>query len=303
MTPRSPSPAKPRDAHAAEELRGLLVLNKPQGLTSRKALNIVERRLDAGTFGHCGSLDPLATGVLVLVVGKARKVQDLIVHGEKVYDMTVTLGARSDTDDAEGEIVAVEGAGPPTAEAIEAELGAFRGTFMQLPPTYSAVKVEGRRMHREARKGKPVEAPPREVIVHELTLTRYEWPEVDIHLRCGPGTYARAIARDLGEALGTGGYMSSLVRTRVGSLTLDDARSPDDVELTDVVGIEAALRDFPRLNVPLEQRSRLTRGQTLRTPPGFPIEEPCFAWVDGEVIASITFVDGGTNFRTKKLLV
>jgi tRNA pseudouridine55 synthase len=303
MTPPSPSPAKSSQADATDELRGLLVLDKPQGLTSRKALNIVERRLDAGTFGHCGSLDPLATGVLVLVVGKARKVQDLIVHGEKVYDMTVTFGARSDTDDAEGEIVPVEGAEAPTQEAIEAELGAFRGEFMQLPPTYSAVKVEGRRMHREARKGKPVEAPPREVVVHELTLTRYEWPEVDIHLRCGPGTYARAIARDLGNALGIGGYMSSLVRTRVGSLTLDDARKPDDVELTDVVGIEAALKDFPRLNVPLEQRSRLARGQTLRTPPGFPIEEPCFAWVDGEVVASITFVDGGTHFRTKKLLV
>jgi len=300
MTPSSPSPAKPRQA---EELRGLIVLDKPQGLTSRKALNIVERRLDAGTFGHCGSLDPLATGVLVLVLGKARKVQDLIVHGEKVYDMTVTLGASSDTDDAEGEVVPVEGATAPTEEAVEAELGAFRGKFMQLPPTYSAVKVEGRRMHREARKGKPVEAPPREVIVHELKLTRYEWPEADLHLRCGPGTYARAIARDLGSALGTGGYMSSLVRTRVGSLTLDDARKPDDVELSDVVGIESALCDFPRLNVPLEQRSRLTRGQTLRTPPGFPTEEPCFAWVDGEVVASITFIEGGTHFRTKKLLV
>jgi tRNA pseudouridine55 synthase len=295
MTPSTPSPT--------QDLRGLLVLDKPQGLTSRKALNIVERRLDVGTFGHCGSLDPLATGVLVLVVGKARKVQDLIVHGEKVYDMTVTLGASSDTDDAEGEIVPVEGAVPPTEQAIEDSLVAFRGTFMQLPPTYSAVKVEGRRMHREARKGNPVEAPPREVVVHELVLNRYKWPEVDLHLRCGPGTYARAIARDMGAALSTGGYMSKLVRTRVGSLTLDDARKPDDVEASDVVGIEAALCDFPRLNVPLEQRSRLVRGQQLRTPPGFPISDTCFAWVDGEVIASINFIEGGTYFRTRKLLV
>lgn len=303
MTPSLPPPAEPREAAPARALRGLIVVDKPQGLTSRKALNIVEHNLDAGTFGHCGSLDPLATGVLVLVVGKARKVQDLIVHGEKVYDMTVTLGARSDTDDAEGEVVPVEGAEAPTREAVEEALGAFRGTIMQLPPTYSAVKVEGRRMHREARKGKPVEAPPREVIVHELLLTRYEWPELDLHLRCGPGTYARAIARDLGRDLETGGYMSRLVRTRVGSLTLDDATKPDDVKLSDVIGIEAALSEFPRMVVPLEQRSRLVRGQTLRTPPGFPTDEPCFAWVDGEVVASITFVEGGTHFRTKKLLV
>src|SRR5215813_5002717 len=101
----------------------------------------------------CGSLDPLATGVLVLVVGKARKVQDLIVRGEKVYDMTVTLGARSDTDDAEGELVPTEAAQPPAREAVESALERFRGPIMQVPPTYSAVKVEGRRMHREARKG------------------------------------------------------------------------------------------------------------------------------------------------------
>ncbi|MHC5211852.1 MAG: tRNA pseudouridine(55) synthase TruB [Planctomycetota bacterium] len=285
------------------EPRGLIVVNKPQGITSRKALNIVEKRLDVGALGHCGSLDPLATGVLVLVVGKARKVQDLVVRGEKVYDMTVTLGATSDTDDAEGEVVPTEDATPPTREALEAALEPFRGDIEQVPPTYSAVKVEGRRMHREARKGRPVVAKPRPVTMHELRLDRYEWPEVDLHLRCTAGTYARALARDLGKSLGTGGYMSRLVRTRVGSLGLEGAVLPEEVGLEHLQGIELALKDFPRLNVPLEHRSRLLRGQALRTPAGFPIEEPCFAWVDGEVVASVAFVDGGTHYRTKKLLV
>jgi tRNA pseudouridine55 synthase len=286
-----------------EESRGLLVIDKPQGITSRKALNIVEQRLGLGPLGHCGSLDPLATGVLVLVVGKARKVQDLIVRGEKVYDMTVTLGARSDTDDSEGVVVPVEGATAPARERIEAELVPFRGEIQQVPPTYSAVKVEGRRMHREARQGRPVEAPPRPVTVHELRLDRYEWPELDLHLRCSSGTYARGIARDLGEALGTGGYMSRLVRTRVGSLDLAQAVKPEEVEARHMLGIEPALREHPRINVPLQQRSRLVRGQSLRTPPGFVAVEPCFAWCEGEVLASITFTDGGTSFRTRKLLV
>jgi tRNA pseudouridine55 synthase len=284
--------------------RGLIVLDKPRGITSRKALEIVERSLDVGPLGHCGSLDPLATGVLVLVVGKARKIQDLVVAGEKVYDIEVTLGARSDTDDAEGEVIPAEPAPqPPAQEVVETALDAFRGDIEQIPPTYSAVKVEGRRMHREARKGRPIQAKPRSVTIHELTLTRYAWPKVELTMRCSAGTYARAIARDLGESLGTGGYMSSLVRRRVGSLDLGMAVAPEDAGLSDVIGIEAALKEFPRLNVPLEQRHLLVRGQTLRTPPGFPASEPCFAWVQGEVVASIAFINGGSHFRTKRLLV
>lgn len=284
--------------------RGLIVLDKPVGITSRKALEIVEKRLDVGPLGHCGSLDPLATGVLVLVVGKARKIQDLVVAGEKVYDITVTLGARSDTDDAEGQIVPAEPAPePPPREAVEAALVPFRGQVEQVPPTYSAVKVEGRRMHREARKGRPLQARPRTVTIHELELSRYEWPEVDLTMRCSAGTYARAVARDLGEALGTGAYMSHLVRRRVGSLDLAQAVAPEEAGLDDVIGIEAALKDFPRLNVPLDQRHLLVRGQTLRTPPGFPPSDPCFAWVSGQVVASVTFLHGGSHFRTKRLLV
>ncbi|MGQ0552944.1 MAG: tRNA pseudouridine(55) synthase TruB [Planctomycetota bacterium] len=287
----------------AQTYRGLIVLNKGPGLTSRKVLNLVEKQIDAGPLGHCGSLDPLATGVLVLVVGKARKVQDLIVRGEKVYDMTVVFGATSDTDDAEGQVVPNPAAQAPTREALLAALPTFTGEILQVPPTYSAVKVDGRRMHREARKGRPVVAEARPVTVHELRLDRYEWPEADLHLRCTSGTYARGIARDLGALLGVGGYMSRLVRTRVGALTLDQAVRPEEAGVQHIVGIEAALKVFPRINVPLQQRSRLLRGQALRTPPGFLPQDPCFAWVDGEVVASVAFVEDGSHFRTKKLLV
>ena len=288
------------------EPRGLIVVHKPQGITSRRALDIVESRLDVGALGHCGSLDPLATGVLVLVVGKARKIQDLVVKSEKVYDMTVMLGGTSETDDAEGEIVMTDPAPEPvTREAIEAQLPQFRGEISQIPPIYSAVKQDGKRLHKEARKGNVVEPRPRSVVVHDLQVTRFEWPEVDIHLRCGSGTYARSIARDLGAALGTGGYMSRLVRERVGELDLSQATAPDEVEFEHIVGIESALTAFRRLNVPLDQRHLLVRGQTLRTPPGFPTddEQPCFAWVSGEVVSAITFINGGTHFRTKRLLV
>jgi tRNA pseudouridine55 synthase len=291
------------DSHEAA-VRGLIVVDKPRGITSRRALDLVEKRLDVGALGHCGSLDPLATGVLVLVVGKARKIQDLVVHGEKIYEIVATLGARTATDDAEGDLMLTEPAPEPPDEAvIEEALAAFRGEIEQVPPTYSALKVDGKRLHREARKGNPVQAKPRTVTVHELTLTKYEWPEVHLHMRCGSGTYARAIARDLGEVLGTGGYMSGLVRTHVGALDLSMALAPEDVELEHILGIETALKDFPRLNVPLEQRHLLSRGQSLRTPPGFPAQEPCFAWVAGEVVAAVTFTNNGTKFRTKRLLV
>jgi tRNA pseudouridine55 synthase len=293
-----------KDADTEPQPRGLIVVNKPQGITSRKALDIVERNLDVGALGHCGSLDPLATGVLVLVVGKARKIQDMVVRSEKVYDITATLGATTETDDAEGTLVPTEPLPePPTLEAIEAALTPFVGEIQQVPPVYSAVKVGGKRMHKEARKGNIMTPEPRTVTVHELKVTRYEWPEVDLHLRCSSGTYARSIARDLGASLGTGGYMSRLVRERVGSLDLTTAVLPEDVTKEHIVGIEAALSAYPRLNVPLEQRHLLSRGQTLRTPPGFPTEEPCFAWVQGEVVSAITFVNGGTHFRTKRLLV
>ncbi|RKY20858.1 MAG: tRNA pseudouridine(55) synthase TruB [Planctomycetota bacterium] len=302
--PAQPRPKTARDTDDEPQPRGLIVVNKPMGITSRRALDIVERQLDVGALGHCGSLDPLATGVLVLVVGKARKIQDMVVRSEKVYDITVTLGGTTETDDAEGELVPTEPAPePPTREAVEAALLPFIGEIQQVPPVYSAVKVGGKRLHKEARKGNIIEPKPRTVNVHALSVTRYEWPQVDLSLRCGSGTYARSIARDLGAALGTGGYMSRLVRERVGDLDLDMARAPEDVTHEHIVGIEAALSVYPRLNVPLEQRHVLTRGQTLRTPPGFPTQEPCFAWVQGEVIAAITFVNGGTHFRTKRLLV
>lgn len=286
------------------DVRGLIVVNKPQGITSRKALDIVERKLDVGALGHCGSLDPLATGVLILVVGKARKIQELVVRGEKVYDITATLGATTETDDAEGELRPTPDCpAPPSRQQIEDALQQFRGEISQVPPVYSAVKVGGKRLHKEARKGNMITPDARTVSVHELTVSRYEWPEVDLHMRCGSGTYARAIARDLGAALGTGGYMSSLVRTKVGALDLSMAVAPEDVTEGDIRGIEAALTVFPRINVPLEQRHLLTRGQALRTPPGFPESDPCFAWVQGEVVASVSFVNGGSHYRTRRLLV
>jgi len=288
----------------AKKVRGLIVVDKPRGVTSRKVLNAIEERLDVGPLGHCGSLDPLATGVLVLVVGAARKIQDLIVRSEKVYDMTVTFGARSETDDAEGPITPAEPAPEPrTREQLQAVLPRYTGEIQQRPPTFSAVKVEGKRMHREARKGRPLAAEPRPTVIHELEITRFAWPDADLHMRCGSGTYARAVARDLGEELGCGAYMSRLVRTRVGALTLDDAVAPDDVTEDAILGIESALKAYPRVDVPLEQRHKLVRGQTLRTPHGLPPSEVAFAWCGGEVVSAITFLAGGRYFRTKRLLV
>src|SRR5262249_38624602 len=158
------------------------------------------------------------------------------------------------------------------------------GDIQQVPPTYSAVKVEGRRMHREARQGRPGEGAPRPGTRPGRRPRPFEGPGGGPHPPRRSGTHARGTARDPRAGRGTGGYMSRLVRTRVGSLDLSQAVKPDEVEPRHLLGIEPALREHPRINVPLQQRSRLVRGQSLRTPPGFVAVEPCFAWCEGEVL-------------------
>ena len=192
-------------APPAEEPRGLIVVDKPQGITSRRALNIVEQRLGLGPLGHCGSLDPLATGVLVLVVGKARKVQDLIVRGEKVYDMTVTLGARSDTDDAEGVVTPVEDAQAPTREAVEPRCSRSR---RDQPGAAHVQRGQGRWAAHASRgaQGPAGGGPAAHGHGARAAPRPLQDGELDLHLRCTSGTYARGIARDLGAALATGGY-------------------------------------------------------------------------------------------------
>lgn len=203
---------------------GLLVIDKPAGMTSRDVVNIAQRWFPRRTkLGHTGTLDPLATGVLVLCVGKATKLADRIQALGKSYRTRILLGAASDTDDADGQIVPNPNAHPPSLEAIRAALPSFIGSIEQLPPAYSAVKVGGRRAYDLARRGKEVTLQPRIVRIDAIELMDYSWPRLELAIDCGKGTYIRSIARDLGTILGVGGLVETLRRTRVGPFTTEEA--------------------------------------------------------------------------------
>jgi tRNA pseudouridine55 synthase len=205
-------------------VNGLLVLDKPAGMTSRDVVNRVQRWFPRGTkIGHAGTLDPLATGVLVLCVGAATKLVERVQAMSKTYHTRILLGFRSDTDDADGTLTETASAEPPDEAEVRTRLTGFVGEVQQLPPAYSALKIDGRRAHELARAGRVVSLVARPVTIHAVTLTAYTWPFVDVVVDCGKGTYIRSIARDLGEQLGTGGLVQTLRRTRIGPFTEDRA--------------------------------------------------------------------------------
>lgn len=211
------------------DLNGLLVISKPLGWTSADVCRLIRRRTGGAKVGHAGTLDPLATGVLVVCLGRATKTIDALMATQKVYLATIDLSAFSTTDDAEGERTPIAtDAQPPTIEQIKDVLvKQFTGDISQCPPAYSAVKIDGQRAYRLARAGKKVQPKPKRVMIHSIDVCRYDWPALELDITCGKGTYIRSIARDLGTALGTGGMLAALSRTRVGPFTLADAIEVD----------------------------------------------------------------------------
>lgn len=218
-------------------MNGFLNINKPQGPTSRAVVDTVNRLLRELGFtrstlpkvGHAGTLDPMATGVLVVCVGDATRLIDLVQSRPKEYLGTFVLGCRSDTDDVTGQVVAgdVARAAAISREELDSALVPFRGRIEQAPPAFSAVRVGGQRAHKLARRGKEVELSARTVEVHRLEVVRFDPPDLTLDIECGSGTYIRSIGRDLGERLGCGAAMSALCRTRVGPFDLSQAIAPE----------------------------------------------------------------------------
>lgn len=203
---------------------GIFAVYKEEGLTSHDVVDLVRRHTGQKRVGHAGTLDPCAKGVLVVGVGRpATRMLGRVARGEKEYVTRIKLGERSTTDDREGEKEAVSVAAVPSRQQIEEALEDFTGVISQRPPAFSAVKISGRPAYRFARANKQVDLAAREVEVKEIEVLAYDWPLLDLRMVTGSGVYVRAIARDLGEALGTGGYVEELERTRVGPYTKDDA--------------------------------------------------------------------------------
>jgi tRNA pseudouridine55 synthase len=209
-------------------MEGVINLDKPAGVTSARAVDAVKRLLPRGTrIGHAGTLDPFATGVLLLLVGRATKSCERLMDAPKQYEATVKFGATTATDDPESPEVPVPVAQPPAAARVIAEVQKLVGDILQRPPAYSAMKVQGRRAYDLARGGKPPELEARPVRVYGIEVLRYAWPLLQLRIDCGRGTYIRSVARDLGEALGVGGYLTELRRTRIGAFAAADAVTLD----------------------------------------------------------------------------
>lgn len=244
---------------------GLVVVDKSGGMTSHDVVARVRRLAGTRKVGHAGTLDPMATGVLVLGVNRATRLLGHLMLTDKGYDATIRLGVATTTDDAEGEVTATaatEGLDEATIRAAAAE---FVGDLLQVPTAVSAIKVDGKRAYQRVRDGEEVELEPRPVTVHELTVTEVRGDELDVSVRCTSGTYIRAIARDLGARLGVGGHLTALRRTAVGPYTLDQARTLDDLgEGFALLPIAAAARAaFPAVDLDERRAGDVRVGRKL----------------------------------------
>ena len=250
---------------------GLLIIDKPVGPTSHDVVARVRRAAGLKRVGHAGTLDPLASGLMLVCLGPAARFVEYLVGLDKVYETTVRLGQATTTYDAEGDVTA-ERPVDVTAGQIAAALAAFRGPIRQQPPVFSAVKQDGQPLYKRARRGEAVSAPLREVVIHALDLLDFAPPLLRLRVACSSGTYIRSLAHDLGAALGCGGHVAALRRTAVGRFILADAVPLDALTPENVAGHllppKAAVAHLPRLDVDESDAARLVMGQRLPAAPG-----------------------------------
>ncbi len=252
-------------------LNGLLLLDKPPGLSSNQALQQARHLFRAQKAGHTGSLDPLATGLLPVCFGEATKIAGLLLGSRKAYETVALLGATTDTDDADGQVLLERAVPEITDAAMDAALSPLRGQIRQRAPIYSALKQGGEPLYAKARRGEAIEAPERDVVVHDLRVLERDGPRLRLHIECGSGTYVRSLVRDLGETLGCGAHVTALRRLWVAPFTaprmftLETLRTLAETDSGALDGcllpIEAGLAGFPQLVVDPATALRLSLGQ------------------------------------------
>jgi tRNA pseudouridine55 synthase len=260
----------PRRKRERRDVHGWLVLDKPVGMTSTHAVSVVKRLFEAKRAGHAGTLDPLASGLLPIALGEATKTVPFVMEGRKTYLFTVRWGEERDTDDAEGRVTA-SSAQRPTSESVRALLPRFTGRIEQVPPRFSAVKIEGERAYDLAREGEMVKLEARPIEIHRLEWVSTPDPDRTIlAAECGKGTYVRALARDMGRSLGCYGHVAALRRTAVGPFAEDSATSLDALRRLGEPGdcswllpVEAGLAALPAVLISLADAGRLARGQPV----------------------------------------
>lgn len=249
---------------------GILVVDKPSGLTSHDVVDAARRLTGVRRIGHTGTLDPMATGVLVLLVGPATRLAQFAMKGPKEYQASIRLGVSTTTYDAEGEVTS-EGSVNVDVDLLRQTLATFHGEIMQIPPMYSAIRVNGRRLYEAARRGEYVERKPRRVTIEEIEILKWDPPNLALRIRCSPGTYIRSLAHDLGELLGCGAHLTALRRTVSGPFTLDHSHTLDELEELQRAGRlreallppSTALSHMPVAVLSPDQARKVRHGQTI----------------------------------------
>jgi tRNA pseudouridine55 synthase len=292
-------------------MNGILNINKPPGWTSHDVVAWVRRVLREKRVGHAGTLDPMATGVLLVCVGQATRVVEYLTVGRKVYRAEAQLGVTTDTYDADGRVTATTPVSPLTAADLRAALAGFVGEIQQRPPAYSAIKQDGEAAYRKARRGEAVELPARPVTIHGIELLDWDpaSTKLTIDVTCGPGTYIRSLTHDLGQVLGCGAVLTRLTRTRSSQFTIEDAVELDTLADAARSGdlsrylrpIEAALQKLTRVPVDAEQVARLIHGQFLPCPTPPEVETGYAIDASDAVIAILTHDAPQAAWRPNKV--
>lgn len=282
---------------------GLLCLDKSSGPTSHDVVREIRRLTSVRRVGHAGTLDPLATGVLLVCLGRATRLLEFLVGQPKSYVATIQLGRETDTYDAEGEIIAERPVVVSTRQ-LSAALDAFRGQIDQRAPLFSAVKVDGQPLHRRARRGEVVEPPIRTVTIYQLDLVDRQESTLTLRVKCSSGTYIRSLAHDLGQSLGCGAYLVALRRTAVGSFTLDDATALNDLTPQNwqkhLRPSDCAVSHLARLELTVEEAVTLFHGQSVDVRPGQTSDSPARAYDEVGRFVGIVTADAA-RWRGRKI--
>lgn len=244
---------------------GIVFLDKPEGWTSRRAVNEVSRLFGRVKAGHTGTLDPLATGMLPIMLGEATRFADYGLDADKSYEVDIDLSLQTDTLDAEGEVTARFDS-PPDAGDVETAVAAFQGEYAQYPPVYSAIRIEGKRAHALARQGAEVKLASRQVHIHEIKLLKWEWPHLHLFVQCSKGTYIRSLARDIGERLHLGGCVAALRRLSTGSWPAEMMVDIDTLHARGeaaIMPLRDWLRHLPEVALERDEAKRFVQGQRI----------------------------------------
>ncbi len=253
------------------KVSGILNVNKPAGMTSHDVVARVRRLTGQRKVGHAGTLDPMAIGVLLLCLGQATRVAEYLMVGRKKYRAVVCLGVATDTYDAEGTVTQSAESLHLSQDQLAGALDTFQGVIQQVPPPYSAIHHKGKRLYELARRGIPVQIPPRTIEIDTIELIAWESPHLTLNVTCSPGTYIRSLAHDLGQTLGVGGHLTALTRLASGDWRLQDAITLDDLQMAVEIGrwtdflqpIETALQDFERVDLSADLARQVSHGQSV----------------------------------------